>query len=84
MADQLHEIFHIAMTNLLVSGQDGQVYLQIKGLAMGVASSPDVTNLYEFYHEEFQLHLIKHNLVFYGRDIDDILAIIYQDHPSGQ
>ena len=82
--EQFRDIFRTAMTDLLVSGQDGQVYLQIKGLAMGVASSPDVANLYGFYHEEFQLRPIEHNLAFYGRYIDDIFAIVYQDHPSGQ
>ena len=82
--EQFHEIFHMAITNLLVSGQEGQVYLQIKGLVMGVASSLDVVNLYGFYYEEFQLHPIKYNLAFYSRYIDDIFPIVYQDHPSGQ
>lgn len=73
----------MAMKNLLVKGQDGKVYLQKEGLAMGVAFSPDVTNLYGFFHEQFQLPPINDQLAFYSKYIDDVFAIVYLDHLTG-
>jgi len=60
---------------------DGQIYKQLKGLAMGVASSPLLANLYAAFHEErnVRIALDRGDFAFFGRFIDDGLCIIYAD-----
>jgi hypothetical protein len=56
---------------------DGTYYLQLQGLAMGVADSPDLANLYGWFFER-ECNVINHpQIPFYGRYIDDCLAIVY-------
>jgi hypothetical protein len=59
-----------------------QLWKQHNGLAMGVAASPDIANLYAAYYESpgtFTGNWIKKNCVFFGRYIDDIFGIIHAD-----
>ena len=43
---------------------------------MGVADSPDLANLYGWYYERKLKVLDDPDLAFYGRYIDDCLAIV--------
>lgn len=61
----------------LVCQYDNEFYLQLRGLAMGVAESPDVANLYGCHFEENSGILTDENIPFYGRYIDDVLSIVY-------
>jgi len=46
---------------------------------MGVADSPDLANLYGYYFER-RANILDHpNIFYYGRYIDDCLAIVYAD-----
>jgi hypothetical protein len=61
----------------LVTQYKDLVYKQRNGLAMGVADSPDLANLYGWFFER-QSQILSHPLVpFYGRFIDDIIGIVY-------
>jgi hypothetical protein len=61
----------------LICKYDGQYYRQLQGLAMGVADSPDLANLYSAYDEQ-QARLLEDPIIaFYGRYIDDCIAIVY-------
>ncbi|SJL12000.1 uncharacterized protein ARMOST_21447 [Armillaria ostoyae] len=52
-------------------------YKQKSGLAMGVADSPDLANLYGHWFER-QINLLNDpDIPFYGRYIDDCLAIVH-------
>ena len=63
-------------TNLITRFND-KMFLQTRGLAMGVADSPDLANLYG-WHFEKQLNIINDpDVPLYGRYIDDCLAIVY-------
>ena len=54
-----------------------KLYRQKRGLAMGVADSPDLANLYGWWFER-QVNIHTDPMVpFYGRYIDDCLAIVY-------
>ena len=68
-----------AMTSLIVDGQDGVTYRQIRGLAMGVACSPDIANLYSDHFEKEWIHHAD-NVAFYKHYIDNIFAIVYMDN----
>jgi hypothetical protein len=62
--------------NLITRYKD-LVYKQRNGLAMGVADSPDLANLFGWFFER-QVKILDHPLVpFYGRFIDDIFGIVY-------
>jgi len=62
--------------NLITRYKD-LVFKQTRGLAMGVADSPDLSNLYGLYFET-QCKILENPLVpFYGRFIDDIFGIVY-------
>ena len=67
---------NVGNRNLITQYQDKR-YLQERGLAMGVADSPDLANLYGFYFEKLRGVLTNPLLPFYGRYIDDCLAIVY-------
>jgi hypothetical protein len=63
----------------LITQFDNKVYKQLVGLAMGVADSPDLANLYG-WHFERKCNVLKSPVIpFYGRYIDDCLAIVYAD-----
>jgi len=56
---------------------NSQMYEQTRGLAMSVADSPDLANLYSWYFEK-SLNIHNHPLIpFYGQYIDDVCAIVY-------
>jgi hypothetical protein len=58
----------------LITDFQSKTYLQTRGLAMGVAASPDLANLYGCYFEEKILP--DKDFVFFGRFIDDVFAIV--------
>ncbi|GLB46000.1 hypothetical protein LshimejAT787_5200010 [Lyophyllum shimeji] len=62
--------------NLIVQFED-KFFHQHRGLAMGVADSPDLANLYGLAFEEECGILDDVRVPFYGRYIDDCLAIVY-------
>jgi len=56
---------------------DGKIYRQVRGLAMGVASSPNLANLYSYFFED-RVGIHSHpDVFFYGRYIDDYLGLVY-------
>ena len=55
----------------------GQSYLQVNGLAMGLACSPDIANLYTCHFED--TNPAYRSFGFYGRYMDDCIAIVYAD-----
>jgi hypothetical protein len=61
----------------LVTQFQKQAYLQLQGLAMGVADSPDLANLYGWEFERAADILNDAKVPLYGRYIDDCLAIVY-------
>ena len=52
-------------------------YLQARGLAMGVADSPDLANLFGWFYERECDIMHDERVPFYGRYIDDCFAIVY-------
>jgi hypothetical protein len=79
---KLHEA-HIFLRCLAVGNQElilryeDKMYLQKRGLAMGVADSPDLANLFGWFFER-KCKILDDPLVpFYGRYIDDVFAIVY-------
>jgi hypothetical protein len=70
-------MYRIANDDLVFKFQD-LLLCQIQGLAMGVACSPDIANLYGASFEE-QYVPNNSNVLFYKRYIDDILCIITAD-----
>lgn len=80
---ELHE-FKIFMECLMVGNTrlvckyKDKFYEQLRGLAMGVSDSPDLANLYGAYFEMNVCKIHNHpDVPFYGRFIDDCLAIVY-------
>ena len=65
----------------LVIDFNGETAEQIKGLAMGIACSPDLANLYGAHFEEQFMSRpdIASRVPFYGRYLDDVLALVYAD-----
>ena len=61
----------------LILQYQNKLYLQLRGLAMGVADSPDLANLFGFYFERKVGVLDQPNIPFYGRYIDDCIALVY-------
>jgi len=72
------EALRLGNTNLITQFQK-KYYLQIRGLAMGVASSPDLANLYGYYYERKCRFAEDPRVAFYGRYIDDCFGIVYAD-----
>ena len=72
------EALRVGNTELVTQFQ-GKYFQQKRGLAMGVADSPDLANLYGLYFEK-KCGILDHPLVpFYGRYIDDCLAVVYAE-----
>jgi len=70
------EALSIANENLLCQF-DGKIYRQVRGLAMEVASSRDLANLYGcFFEDRAGIHSHP-DVLFYGRYIDDCLGLVY-------
>ncbi|THH09686.1 hypothetical protein EW146_g8612 [Bondarzewia mesenterica] len=70
---------HLANKDLIIDFQD-ETFLQKKGLAMGVACSPDLANLFGAWHEEEILRtdeVLKTEMPFFGRFIDDVIGVVY-------
>jgi hypothetical protein len=65
-----------ALQDLICDFMD-ETYLQVRGLAMGVACSPDLANLYAAYFEEKVLP--NERFLFFGRFIDDVLGVVVAD-----
>ena len=64
----------------LVCQFDGDYFLQARGIAMGVACSPDIANIYAAAFEETFIPWSSVKKVpFYGRFIDDGFMVIYAD-----
>jgi len=71
-----HKCLKLGNLNLVTQFKD-TFYRQTVGLAMGVADSPDLANLYGWYFEEKCGILSNSDVAFYGRYIDDCFAIVY-------
>jgi hypothetical protein len=66
----------VANTELVMQYEE-KYYKQLQGLAMGVADAPDLANLYGWHFEQ-KCDILNHPQVpFYGRYIDDCLALVY-------
>lgn len=73
----LRELIDLANNRLIMRFQD-EFYVQTRGLAMGVACSPDMANL---FGAQFETPIVAalHNLgqmLFYGRYIDDVIGLV--------
>lgn len=68
----------VAMNNLIFEFQD-KTYLQLRGVAMGIACSPDIAQLYGAHFEEKFFESPHPEYLFYGRYIDDCLGIVVAD-----
>ena len=72
--------FITANKGLLIDFDDEHAE-QIRGLAMGIACSPDIANLYgaHFENKVFDDENLKAKVPFFGRYLDDVLGIVYAD-----
>ena len=75
MFDCLRLALRLSLTKL-VCLYDGMLYEQLRGLAMGVAESPDVANLFGCHFEEKVNVMADERIPFYGRYIDDCFSIV--------
>ena len=66
----------------LLTQFNGVTYEQLNGLAMGVADSPDLANLYGWYCEKRDAVLQNSDIAYYGRYIDDCIGIVYAESPQ--
>ena len=71
----------VGNTHLITQFQ-GKYYEQLKGLAMGVASSPDLANCYGWFFERTSAALKDPRMGFYGRYIDDCIALVYASNET--
>ena len=83
ISNRMQQIFfkdclQVGNTNLLTQFQNN-IYEQLNGLAMGVACSPDLANLFGAYFEQLHKVLDHDDIFYYGRYIDDCLAIVYAE-----
>ena len=63
----------------LITQHGEKYYLQLNGLAMGVADAPDLANLYGCHFETLCDILHHPQVAFYGRYIDDCFSIVYAE-----
>ena len=66
----------------LLTQFEGITYEQLNGLAMGVADSPDLANLYGWFCEKRDGIQADPRIAFYGRYIDDCIGIVYANTPQ--
>ena len=81
--DHLQRFFSLACdvgNTQLITQFNGQIYEQLNGLAMGVADSPDLANLFGYYFERRSRVQEHPNIFYYGRYIDDCIAIVYAEN----
>jgi hypothetical protein len=75
----MRNLFRLAMIaaneDLLFEFLD-ETYLQVRGLAMGIACSPDIANLYGAHCEEKFFETPHPEILFFGRFIDDCLSFV--------
>lgn len=72
-------LYDIANQDLVMIFQN-DYYRQKKGLAMGMASSPDIANLYGAYSENILVEQLGDKVLYYCRYIDDVLAFVIADN----
>ena len=72
--------FQFANKGLIIDF-NGETAEQIRGLAMGIACSPQLANLYgaKFENVIMEEQIMKDRVPFYGRYLDDVLAIVYAE-----
>jgi hypothetical protein len=63
----------------LVTQYNKEFFLQLNGLAMGVSDAPDLANISGYLEETKSPLLESPALIFYGRYIDDALALVYSE-----
>jgi hypothetical protein len=63
----------------LITQLGNRYFEQLNGVAMGVADSPDLANLFGYYFEEKSNVLSHPQVIYYGRYIDDCLSFVYAD-----
>jgi hypothetical protein len=63
----------------LITQHGGKYYEQLNGLAMGVADSPDLANLYGVHFEMRSGIYSDPAVIYYGRYIDDCLSLVYAE-----
>lgn len=73
--DIFQRCLDVGNTNLITKYQNN-LYRQKRGLAMGVADSPDLANLYGWHFEKAAGIIDDERVAFYGRYIDDCFAIV--------
>ena len=65
----------------LVCQYGNAFFRQLNGLAMGVADSPDIANLFGYWHEFTQCRITDTEkypqVIIYGRYIDDCFSLVY-------
>ena len=79
----LRQALSVAFRDLIVQFK-GKYFRQEKGIAMGVACSPDGANIFAAPFEEDFMNsdLAKTHIVFYGRFIDDLFFIVDARSPE--
>jgi len=79
----LRQALSVAFRDLVVQFK-GKYFKQEKGIAMGVACSPDGANIFAApFEEEFMnSDLAKQHIIFYGRFIDDLFFIVDAGSPD--
>ena len=63
----------------LITQHGNRFFEQLNGLAMGVADSPDLANLFGFHFEKAADICNHPQIPFYGRYIDDCIGIVYAE-----
>ena len=63
----------------LITQHEEKYFEQLNGLAMGVADSPDLANLFGYHYEKLSDILHHPQVAFYGRYIDDLFGLIYAE-----
>jgi hypothetical protein len=76
LTELLFRCLRVANDNLICQFQE-KFYRALKGLAMGVACSPDLANLFGWFFERSCDVLSLPDVVFYGRYIDDCLGLVW-------
>ena len=66
----------------LLTQFDRKIYQQLNGLAMGIADSPDLANLYGWFCEKCDGVLNKPRIAYYGCYINDCIEIVYTHDPQ--
>ena len=75
--DYYERLFKLALANPVMTFLD-KILIQLKGLPMGAAGSPDAANMYGAYYEREWIQEVFTNpeILFYGRYLDDIISFV--------